>query len=97
MKTPNVRFEALPRGDAGFPIAWYHLENGSFAPHWQNEFELLLMRQGSIQLQVGGLKAEASAGQVVFINPGSVYSCIGASGTSGDAVVFPLEFLSIPV
>lgn len=96
MKMPNVRFEALPRGDTGFPVAWYHLENGSFAPHWQNEFEMLLTRQGRIQLQVDGQKAEASAGQVVFINPGSVHGSIGAQGASCDAVVFPLGFLSLP-
>ncbi len=80
---------AVPRenrlhGDPLYPFASYEVDeiNGIlFDCHWHEELELLLVLEGSAQLQVGDHVYNLQDGEALFVNTGEVHAGYGAGDT----------------
>ncbi len=69
--------ELAEHGPMQFPIACYD-ENLTLFPipwHWHDEFEFIIITEGTAQIQVENAVATVSAGEAVFINSGILH-CI---------------------
>lgn len=67
-------------GDPLYPFATYEVNEISgvlFPTHWHEELELLLVTDGSAQLQVGDHEYVLQAGEALFVNSGEVHAGYG--------------------
>lgn len=69
--------ELVEHGTSAFPIACYHddLETLEVPWHWHEEWEAVLVHQGSALVKAGGEQAVIHAGDGFFINSGVVHGC----------------------
>jgi AraC-like DNA-binding protein len=84
--------ETLVHGDAGFPLHVYDLANQAsfvFPCHWHPEWEIILVTEGSLELQVGERQLEIGRGQAAFVGPATLHAGHGGqAGCRCRAVVF---------
>lgn len=85
-------------GSPGFSFYMYthNDESGQFfAPyHWHEEMEILSVTDGSIEVKTADTKRILKAGQVYFIQPGTLHSIQGHSRVSEHyALIFEWDFL----
>lgn len=81
--------EDKARGQSGFPIEVYHIDQHHpryvMPLHWHDECELIWVRSGRFDYEVGAERAVATAGDLLFVNSGllhggmpqnCVYQCV---------------------
>lgn len=98
MNKINIQ-EENPHGTPYFPFQALSQEDTCgqyFAPyHWHDEAEFLSVTRGSLLLCTESETYTLKAGNVYFINPGTVHGIFGKSRESHHyALVFPLDLLS---
>lgn len=92
-------FEKKQRGTPEFPCTVYRVTKDDpdyrMPFHWHAEYEIVVMRKGSMELSVNDLTYVLSAGDVLFISDGCLHggTPIG-DGCVYDCVVFGSEVLS---
>jgi AraC-like DNA-binding protein len=57
-----------------FPFLAWDSENVSFPPHWHNFFEIIFITKGGLYVSVDDTVYEASCGDVIMINSGTIHS-----------------------
>ncbi|WP_310603125.1 helix-turn-helix domain-containing protein [Anaerosporobacter sp.] len=92
--------EKISHGTAEIPIALhkYSYPKGTesiFYLHWHREMELLVVTEGTTEMQVGETKYILDVGDCIFINSNVYHSAksLDLDGGSFYAVVFSYEFL----
>lgn len=96
----KVYEEKIPHGTAEIPIALHKLVYNVgtdivFYLHWHREFEILVLTDGYVEIQVEEQKYELHKGEAIFINSNMYHSArsLDGKGCSFYAVVFSYEFL----
>ena len=91
--------EQTQRGSFLFPFERYHTcdASGNFyvSCHWHPDTEIIYLQKGSIRLFINGSPHIVEKDTIIFINREELHNLDSlAPGTTYDALVFPLEFLS---
>ncbi len=90
--------ELRERGTADFPIELYYVDKHDpryeMVSHWHNEFEIVRIIDGELNLKLNNQNFKAKAGDILFISPETVHG-----GTPEECVYecldFHLDFLSV--
>ncbi|MBS6396108.1 MAG: AraC family transcriptional regulator [Clostridiales bacterium] len=92
IKTNSNGEELAVHGTALLPAACYetNLASKPVSWHWHDEFEAVIILEGTVSLSVGATQVEASAGSGFFINSGMLHSAcvIGENGCRLRSIVF---------
>lgn len=74
--------ELVQHGTLAFPIACYHddLSQLEVPWHWHEEWEAVVVEQGSALVSAGGSKYTIHAGEGFFVNSGILHGCWNAPG-----------------
>lgn len=98
IKTDKNQRELVEHGSALFPIACYHdkLTDNEVMWHWHEEFEAIIITQGSAIITVGKEKYTVNQGEGIFVNSGVMHSlaAAGISGCSFHSLVFHPRLVS---
>ena len=86
------------RGSEAFPFVLYEMPYGeqplAAALHWQEDVEILIVCDGTIELILDSELMILQTGDVVCINPGQLHGFRGlTSDAQCDIFIFPLEHL----
>lgn len=86
------------RGSNAYPFALYQMPNGnqplSAAFHWQDDVEILSIKNGEIELTLDSSTTVFHAGEIACINPGQLHGFRGITPDAAcDILIFPLEHL----
>lgn len=96
----NLYDEHVIHGTIGFPVGIYNFSNRKgddvvFAIHYHFEFELFIVTEGNVKLQVESEIFYLEAGQGVFINSGELHSTFAITDKCRClSIVFSPEFIS---
>ncbi len=90
--------ELKERGTADFPIELYYVDKHDsryeMVSHWHNEFEIVRIIEGELNIRLNNRTLKAEAGDIIFINPETVHG-----GTPEECVYecldFYLDYLSV--
>jgi len=94
-------YETAVRGDPAFPCCayWWDLTNPMFDEipwHWHEDFEVLYVKSGALQICVNDSHFQLKEGEGAFINSNAVHSIRTAAGmiSTLNSFVFDPEILS---
>ncbi|MBQ0110984.1 MAG: helix-turn-helix transcriptional regulator [Oscillospiraceae bacterium] len=77
-----------------FPLAYYYVDSSypryQMMHHWHKEFEIILVSQGALLVNVDGREYRCEAGDWFFVNSGAVHSAVPYDCVY-ECVVFDLE------
>lgn len=85
------------RGSPDFPISYYAVD--SWHPryvmplHWHLEFELLIVKRGSLTLFLNNVEYRLKKGSSALIPCGILHRCEPENGATYDSVVFDLKMI----
>ncbi|WP_270170389.1 AraC family transcriptional regulator [Paenibacillus sp. SYP-B4298] len=91
---PLMLKEDRMHGDPGYPASLYQMSYKAHQPmlelHWHEEFEFLMITQGTASMRVGVEDYEVKAGEAIFVNSGELHSgsILGEEDCSFLALVF---------
>ena len=94
--------ELKERGTVDFPIELYNIDkshsNYEMVSHWHNEFEIIRIVKGKMNVKLNNHSYIANAGDIFFVNPETIHSAMPDYDT-GDCVYqcldFSINFLSV--
>ena len=68
--------EILTYGTEDFPIAFFDddLTKVAVPPHWHDEFEIVIIRDGKVRVRIAGREIMLSAGEGYFANSGILHA-----------------------
>ncbi len=89
--------ETMSRGSRSFPIQYYHVDKGHpnyvMPLHWQNEFEIIRVKKGILQLYLNNELYIGDRGAVFFISPGTLHRAEPLD-CAYECAVFDLKLIS---
>lgn len=91
--------ENKTHGTKEFPYIDYHIYDVKkpfqIPVHWHDEFEIIYVKKGSLQVSIEGINYEAKEHEIFLVNPGELH-LMGAEKTGVDyhTFVFPLKLIS---
>lgn len=90
--------ELRERGTADFPIELYYVDKHDsryeMVSHWHNEFEIVRIIDGELNLKLNNQNFKASAGDILFISPETVHGGMPHECVY-ECLDFHLDFLSV--
>lgn len=92
--------ENRPHGTKAYPYDQSYIHKIShsfqFPVHWHNEFEIIYIVQGSLDISISEQLYQGSAGDVYFVNSKELHFMGSADlSTAYYTMLFPLEFISL--
>lgn len=89
-------YEAMPHGEDGFRMAVYSEKTYGAPLHYHDEYGIFYLAEGKMKFGIAGDDYEISAGDIIFIEPGTPYYALRTD--EGDsfhyyAVLFHAELL----
>lgn len=91
--------ESIPHGTKEYPYDQCFIHNirrqFQFPAHWHDEFEIIYIRQGNLQIFIEEHEYSGKAGSIFLVNPKELHF-MGSSdlSTAYYTLLFPLEFIS---
>ncbi len=91
--------ENRPHGTKEYPYCQYHMHeirhDFQIPVHWHEEAEIIYIRQGRLNVMIGGENYNGTGGSVFLVNPRELH-LMGSTDRSVDyyTLLFPLEFIS---
>ena len=91
--------ENIPHGTEEYPYDQYYIHNikrqFQFPAHWHDEFEIIYIKQGQLQICIEECEYSGKAGSVFLVNPRELHF-MGSADLSVTyyTLLFPLEFIS---
>lgn len=91
--------ENIPHGTKEYPYGQYFIHNikrsFQFPVHWHDEFEVIYIKQGKLQIYIEEQEYTGEAGSVFLVNPKELHF-MGSTDLSVAyyTVLFPLTFIS---
>ena len=98
MRTESFQ-ETKRHGSVLFPFNIYPctipMDFPSVALHWQKSMEIIYVKKGCGQVQVGMLPMDAAAGDIFVVPPGALHALYGVSGEvmEYENIIFDVDFL----
>lgn len=91
--------ENIAHGTKAYPYSQHHIRNArhpfQIPVHWHEEMEIIYIKEGTLEVMVGGKKHTGSGPSVFFINPRELHFMGSADlSVSYYTLLFPLEFIS---
>ncbi len=92
--------ESRARGSYGFPVELYEIgprhPRYHMSYHWHPEMEIIRVNRGSFTYMLDDRSGMAQAGDLLFVNSGSLHAGVPMEGCLYDCVVFDLSLLHSP-
>ncbi len=100
LTTDDLR-ETKQHGSPGFPLQYYlddtrDFYNSQVSWHWHNEFEIVLVSEGTVIFHIGRHTLTLHAGEAVFINSGILHQFTAENYGIMPNIVFAPEFIASP-
>ncbi len=90
--------ELRERGTADFPIELYYVDKQNpryeMVSHWHNEFEIIRILRGSLDIRLNNTEFVAEAGDILFVSPEMVHGAIPYDCVY-ECLDFYLDYLSV--
>ncbi|MBE5889411.1 MAG: AraC family transcriptional regulator [Lachnospiraceae bacterium] len=91
--------ENKTHGTKDFPFIDYHIHHVGhpyqIPVHWHDEFEIIYVENGTLQVTIDGTEYAAQTGDIFFVNPGELHFMGSDTGDANyHTFVFPLELIS---
>lgn len=98
---PKLR-ENKSHGTTAYPYSHYSISGARYGfhvpVHWHDELEVIYVRKGHLQVNVGGADYDVTDGQVVIVNPQQLHMMASEDrSVCYHALLFPLELISFQV
>lgn len=99
----HIYHETLPCGTREFPLTVFRCrrtEKGfhTAMPHYHNKLEILMVKEGKLDLLVGEEQLTAEPGRIYVINPLEIHSFYTATDVAEySCFIFDRELLELPV
>lgn len=90
--------ELRERGTVDLPIELYYVDKHDsryeMVSHWHNEFEIVRINEGELNIRLNNRTIKAKAGDIIFVNPETVHGATPDECVY-ECLVFYLDFLSV--
>lgn len=91
--------ENIPHGTKEYPYDQYYIHNikrqFQFPAHWHDEFEIIYIKQGNLQIYIEEREYSGKEGSVFLVNPRELHFMGSADlSVAYYTLLFPLEFIS---
>ncbi len=98
LTTDDLR-ETKQHGHPGFPLQYYlddtrDFYNSQVSWHWHNEFEIVLVSEGTVHFYIGGHTLTLYAGEAIFINSRVLHQFTAENYGIMPNIVFAPEFIA---